>query len=323
MMYSVLITRYSDSIHQQFMVMGFNRSKLNYKPNRLGNMTALVSKQLNRKVNMNTTVKLVAITLAISAAPAMASSNSPVWTSSNGFVVVDGNGKPVRTIHYQNNTQAAFTQTPKASVSLVTAIKQAVATVFNPKPKLVLMPEPLPAAVLPVAATLATQESIKLPPTDAPPTDVTALVIAPEIVPVIAAPKEITTPVAKATVIAPQPEYSFHHYQTTVLFDTDSTALSANASGSLKQLVMATGLADKVISVEVIGHADTRGDQAYNMTLSEQRMYRVANFLEGLQVRVSAMFAKGETSPVVGDKGEDLAKSRRVQVAIKTRHLKD
>jgi len=59
------------------------------------------------------------------------------------------------------------------------------------------------------------------------------------------------------------------------------------------------------------------------MTLSEQRMRSVADFLEGLKLKVTSMFAKGETSPVMDDQGEDLAKSRRVHVAVKTRHLKD
>jgi outer membrane protein OmpA-like peptidoglycan-associated protein len=59
------------------------------------------------------------------------------------------------------------------------------------------------------------------------------------------------------------------------------------------------------------------------MTLSEQRMHSVANFLDGLKLKVSSMFAKGETSPVLDDNGEDLGKSRRVYVAIKTRQLKD
>jgi OOP family OmpA-OmpF porin len=124
-------------------------------------------------------------------------------------------------------------------------------------------------------------------------------------------------------VITPKVEYTFNTYETTVLFDTASATLSADASGSLTQLVMATGLAQSIISVQVISHADTRGDQAYNMTLSEQRMHSVANFLDGLKLKVTSMFAKGETSPVLGDNGEDLTKSRRVYVAIKTRHLKD
>ena len=39
------------------------------------------------------------------------------------------------------------------------------------------------------------------------------------------------------------------------------------------------------------------------------------------RIKVTSMFAKGETSPVIGTEGEDLTLSRRVQVFIKTRHI--
>ena len=119
----------------------------------------------------------------------------------------------------------------------------------------------------------------------------------------------------------PKIDYSFHDYKATVLFDTGSAVLTEDASSSLTQLAMATKKAEKVISLQVLGHADTRGDAGYNMTLSEERMLSVAQFFDGLKLKVTSMFAKGETSPVMGTEGEDLTLSRRVQVFIKTRHI--
>ena len=119
----------------------------------------------------------------------------------------------------------------------------------------------------------------------------------------------------------PKIDYSFHDYKATVLFDTGSAVLTEDASSSLTQLAMATKKAEKVISLQVLGHADTRGDASYNMTLSEERMLSVAQFFDGLKLKVTSMFAKGETSPVMGTGGEDLTLSRRVQVFIKTRHI--
>ena len=119
----------------------------------------------------------------------------------------------------------------------------------------------------------------------------------------------------------PKIDYSFHDYKATVLFDTGSAVLTEDASSSLTQLAMATKKAEKVISLKVLGHADTHGDAGYNMTLSEERMLSVAQFFDGLKLKVTSMFAKGETSPVMGTEGEDLTLSRRVQVFIKTRHI--
>jgi outer membrane protein OmpA-like peptidoglycan-associated protein len=245
---------------------------------------------------MNTTSTLaVAITLAIISVPAIASSNSEVWTTSNGSAVVDSSGNPIRTIHYREKKVAVITPAPQESVSVIKAVEQAV--VIAPAKQ-------EPQIIVEQVAQVEVEAS---------------QVVAKKIV----AKKVAASETIEPQVITPKVEYAFNTYETRVLFDTASATLSADASGSLTQLVMATGLAQSIISVQVVGHADTRGDQAYNMTLSEQRMHSVANFLDGLKLKVTSMFAKGETSPVLNDNGEDLAKSRRVYVAIKTRHLKD
>ena len=72
---------------------------------------------------MKTTSKLVVgVTVAMFTMPTWASSsmaNSQVWTTTNGSAVVDGNGNPVRTIHYIDKKVVVTNVTPKVSLSLL------------------------------------------------------------------------------------------------------------------------------------------------------------------------------------------------------------
>ena len=273
---------------------------------------------------------VLAMTIAIITMPVLAagpSGNNDVWTSGNGSTIVDGNGNPIRTIHYQNKTSLVANVKANAntqpSPSLLAVIKKAVTKAFNAEAEPTLM-----IATQEQASKLAKTLVLKK-----------ASVIKKAPAQVIAASAVITQPKAAVEVLEevapalgnanvkvtavkpPKIDYSFHDYKATVLFDTGSAVLTEDASSSLTQLAMATKKAEKVISLQVLGHADTRGDAGYNMTLSEERMLSVAQFFDGLKLKVTSMFAKGETSPVMGTEGEDLTLSRRVQVFIKTRHI--
>ena len=251
---------------------------------------------------MNTTSTLaLAITLAIISVPAIASGNSEVWTTSNGSAVVDSSGNPIRTIHYREK-----------KVTQIKAVEQAVVIAPAKQEPTIIIEQ---VAQVEVEASQVVAEKVVVEKVVAEKVVVEKVVVEKVV--------ESEVLVLEPKVITPKVEYAFNTYETRVLFDTASATLSADASSSLTQLVMATGLAQSIISVQVIGHADTRGAEAYNMTLSEQRMHSVANFLDGLKLKVTSMFAKGETSPVLGENGENLTKSRRVYVAIKTRHLKN
>ena len=277
---------------------------------------------------MHTKTQLVlAMTVALTTMPTLAAGsagNSQVWTTSNGAPIVSGNGNPIRTIHYQDPSpkMAATNGISKPSPSLFAVIKKAVTKALNAEPENMQAELPLEQPtqtakkmnrVLP--ATLITQATPVMDP------------IPPVIEPQVAAVAlEKVAPSVEAAVIvtAVKPakiNYTFNQYKATILFDTGSADLTSEASSSLTQLAMATQKADKIISLKVLGHADTRGDSAYNMSLSEARMLRVASFFDGLKLKVTSMFAKGETSPVMGANGEDHTLSRRVQVLIKTRHV--
>ena len=273
---------------------------------------------------------VLAMTIAIITMPVLAagpSGNNDVWTSGNGSTIVDGNGNPIRTIHYQNKTSLVANVKANAntqpSPSLLAVIKKAVTKAFNveadPTP-MIATQEQAPK----LAKTLVLKKAPVIKKAPAQVIAASAVITQPK------AAVEVLEEVAPAlgnanvkvtAVKPPKIDYSFHDYKATVLFDTGSAVLTEDASSSLTQLAMATKKAEKVISLQVLGHADTRGDAGYNMTLSEERMLSVAQFFDGLKLKVTSMFAKGETSPVMGTEGEDLTLSRRVQVFIKTRQI--
>ena len=289
---------------------------------------------------MHTKTQLVlAMTVALTTMPTLAAGsagNSQVWTTSNGAPIVSGNGNPIRTIHYQDPSpkMAATNGISKPSPSLFAVIKKAVTKALNAEPENMQAELPVEQPTQTAKkmnrvqpATLITQATQATPATPAtlatPAMDPIPPVIEPQ---VAALALEKVAPSVEAAVIvtAVKPakiNYTFNQYKATILFDTGSADLTSEASSSLTQLAMATQKADKIISLKVLGHADTRGDSAYNMSLSEARMLRVASFFDGLKLKVTSMFAKGETSPVMGANGEDHTLSRRVQVLIKTRHV--
>ena len=294
---------------------------------------------------MKTASKLVVgMTVAMFTMPAWASSsmaNSQVWTTTNGSAVVDGNGNPVRTIHYIDKNLVVTKVTPKSSLSLLAVIQNAVAKVFNTETESELAPESAPKLLI-----IAEESNDLLPETPTPepaptvvePEEIVVLepVVKPVVIAVVAEepnpepkpqakpePKPEPAVAAVAPVIPAKIVYSFNNYKATILFDTDSAVITEDASGSLTQLAMATLNAERVLSVKLFGYADSRGDHDYNMALSAKRMLSVEEFLSGLSLNVTSRFAKGETSPILGPNGEDLSLSRRVDVAIKTRRLKD
>jgi len=289
---------------------------------------------------MHTKTQLVlAMTVALTTMPTLAAGsagNSQVWTTSNGAPIVSGNGNPIRTIHYQDPSpkMAATNGISKSSPSLFAVIKKAVTKALNAEPKNMQAELPVEQPTQTAKkmnrvqpATLITQATPATPATQATLTTPAIDPIPPMIEPQVAAVAlEKVAPSVEAAVIvtAVKPakiDYTFNQYKATILFDTGSADLTSEASSSLTQLAMATQKADKIISLKVLGHADTRGNSAYNMSLSEARMLRVASFFDGLKLKVTSMFAKGETSPVMGANGEDHTLSRRVQVLIKTRHV--
>jgi OOP family OmpA-OmpF porin len=102
-----------------------------------------------------------------------------------------------------------------------------------------------------------------------------------------------------------------------VLFDFNKATLQAASDPVLKQ-VQAVLTADKTLKIEVQGHTDNVGTDAYNQTLSEARARAVVTWLTTHGVAADRMSAKGygKTKPVADNNtDEGQAKNRRVEIA--------
>jgi outer membrane protein OmpA-like peptidoglycan-associated protein len=102
-----------------------------------------------------------------------------------------------------------------------------------------------------------------------------------------------------------------------VLFDFNKSTLQPASDAALQPAanIMA---ADKTLKLEVQGHTDNVGNDAYNQTLSEARAKAVMTWLTQHGVAADRLTAKGygKTKPVA-DNGSDegRAKNRRVEIA--------
>jgi OmpA-OmpF porin, OOP family len=103
-----------------------------------------------------------------------------------------------------------------------------------------------------------------------------------------------------------------------VLFDFDKTTLKPATTQILDRLVVfMTENKDK--SVNLGGHTDNVGTEAYNQALSERRVNSVKTYVVGKGVdsgRVSGQ-GFGESKPIADNKTADgRAKNRRVEIKV-------
>jgi len=102
-----------------------------------------------------------------------------------------------------------------------------------------------------------------------------------------------------------------------VNFDFDKATLRQEDIGSLDNDV-ATLKTWGDVDIEVAGHTDSMGSDAYNMKLSQQRADAVRNFLISRGVSADRLTAKGygESQPVADNATEEgRFKNRRVELA--------
>ncbi|MEL7464501.1 MAG: OmpA family protein [Pseudomonadota bacterium] len=103
-----------------------------------------------------------------------------------------------------------------------------------------------------------------------------------------------------------------------VTFDFDEAAIKPEFRQPLAEV--ASTLAEfEASAVDIIGHTDSVGSDAYNQTLSERRAESVAGFLTQrgvIRERIVA-FGEGETRPIAtNDTPEGRAQNRRVEIKI-------
>ena len=103
-----------------------------------------------------------------------------------------------------------------------------------------------------------------------------------------------------------------------VLFEFDSAVLTGDAERVLDQIVQRLNGSD-VVTVEVVGHTDSRGSDAYNQSLSQKRAQSVVNYLgsHGLDKAKLHASGKGESQPVADNATDSgRAQNRRVELHV-------
>ena len=103
-----------------------------------------------------------------------------------------------------------------------------------------------------------------------------------------------------------------------VNFAFNSSELSSSAKTNLDKLAKVL-VNNPDTNINIYGHTDNKGTDAYNMTLSEKRAKSVVNYLSSHGVKKNRMFAKGmgESDPVATNETEaGRAENRRVEFAI-------
>ena len=102
-----------------------------------------------------------------------------------------------------------------------------------------------------------------------------------------------------------------------VLFDFNKSTLQP-ASDAVLQQVADLLAKDKALKIEVQGHTDNVGGDAYNQTLSEARAQSVADWLAKHGIAGGRLSARGygKTKPVADNNNDEgRAKNRRVEIA--------
>lgn len=109
------------------------------------------------------------------------------------------------------------------------------------------------------------------------------------------------------------------------LFDFDKATLTANAEVELRKAAELIRRSPPG-PIGVVGHTDSRGDDAYNQALSEARAKTVAAWFGqqvGVRQRAFQVSGKGETAPIAAnetangaDDPQGRARNRRVEVIL-------
>ncbi len=117
-------------------------------------------------------------------------------------------------------------------------------------------------------------------------------------------------------------EYETHTVSAAALFDFDKDILKESGKqelARLDQLIKSKGLS--VRDINLIGHTDSIGTEAYNQDLSERRARAVYNYLvsRGIDSSIVDVMGKGESQPVAtNETDEGRALNRRVEIEVGT-----
>jgi adhesin transport system outer membrane protein len=124
--------------------------------------------------------------------------------------------------------------------------------------------------------------------------------------------------------LPPTPElvYETHTISANMLFDFNSSTLQEEGKAELHKLdeqIKSQGMT--VHDIDVVGHTDSVGTEAYNQTLSERRAHAVKNYMmsEGIDSSLIDVMGEGELEPVATNQtDEGRAQNRRVEIHVGT-----
>ncbi len=103
-----------------------------------------------------------------------------------------------------------------------------------------------------------------------------------------------------------------------ITFAVDSADISSGFYQVLDSVVLVVNEYDKTL-IEVMGHTDSTGSQAYNQTLSEKRAQSVSDYFVSREITPTRLqhYGYGENYPVAGnDTEQGRAQNRRVEIAL-------
>ena len=107
-------------------------------------------------------------------------------------------------------------------------------------------------------------------------------------------------------------------FESGLLFDFDSDVIKPTAAANLQELARSLNKFGNS-NILIVGHTDSQGDDAYNMSLSQRRANSASAYLQSQGVpstRISTS-GRGEAEPVASNDTEaGRAQNRRVEVAI-------
>lgn len=103
-----------------------------------------------------------------------------------------------------------------------------------------------------------------------------------------------------------------------LLFDFDSDRVRSDAAANLNELARSLNKFPNS-DLLIVGHTDSRGDDSYNMNLSQRRASSAAAYLQSQGVPVNRLrtSGRGESEPVAtNDTEAGMQQNRRVEIAI-------
>lgn len=103
------------------------------------------------------------------------------------------------------------------------------------------------------------------------------------------------------------------------LFNHDKSNLRPEGKSELDTLVSKLKAFFSIKSINVIGHTDSQGSDAYNQGLSDRRAMSVKNYLvqQGINGAVISTSGKGESAPVASNATKQgRQQNRRVEIGI-------